>query len=175
MRSNFKKQRVKNAFKDIYLNALFFRVHKRKCTQLTKFAYHSINLESIRNKQVSHRSRQYYRSKLLTKTLKLLYVRMKHKKYLKKKHWEIRHRRCYWLKFVAMRQHKLYHRKMREFKADKIVGQFVDHEDAIICADLPGQPLVMRGEDDADKYFTVNSMVHVSCHATGYYQSRKKE
>ena len=35
--------------------------------------------------------------------------------------------------------------------------------------------MVIRGADDERKYFTINSKTHVSCVATGYYKSKKRE
>ena len=60
---------------------------------------------------------------------------------------------------------------MKEFRADAIVKQFVDKDNAIIHPEMPGQPIIVDGVDES-QYFEVNSRSHLSCLALGSYKSK---
>ena len=50
---------------------------------------------------------------------------------------------------------KYYTSKIKEYKEDEITKRFADYDNAIICRDRPGEPLVVMESNDEFKYFDV--------------------
>ena len=73
---------------------------------------------------------------------------------LLKKRLALQKRRIHWLNVSALKQMKLFTRKMMDFKSDPITYQFADLDGAVIIED---ETLMIMNSDDSHKYFDVNA------------------
>ena len=66
---------------------------------------------------------------------------------------EMSKRSLVFYKMTAVRNWKLYTKKCVEYKKDPILCQFEHYDNAIICQNEPGMPLVMMESDDSCNFF----------------------
>ena len=89
-----------------------------------------------------------------------------------KKRLRIQRRRNHFLFLIAVKNWKLYTKKMKEYKDDIITRKFVDYDNAIFRTDKPGQPLEVMESDDSCQYFDVNAKYLNFCEYRGNYEEQ---
>ena len=166
---NFRKQKLKSAFRDIYLNAILQKLRFKFIQNKLFKILHTIKQDAQHQKDLHRQLKASRRRRLRTICFSALLAHKKREQDLLRRRLMLVQRRKYWLELKAISNWKLFTKKVKEYRQDDITKQFVQLDNAIIITDEPGQPLVVMESDDSCKYFDVNARILSSCQNMGDY------
>lgn len=163
VRANFDRQRVKSGFRDVYMHTLLARLVRRRENRLKATFLNQLTAEAIALKADRAVLARKRAERMRANCFAILLWNKEREQRLMKSRIALTRRRCHWLTVLAVKTWKLYTLKVKEYKQDPIIRQFVDYDRSVIQTETPGMPLMVMESDDSCKYFDVNAKVLNFC------------